>query len=256
MSWMISGFIYANNEPKSALARELGDCRDNKGNIVFLEVRPSLRRIPASHHAFHVRDRDKSVGIFCLDIVHKLTIFLLCEDRQDLALLGIAVAAGGRVDSDAALEILDHIAAEFIVVFGDHAHPDLSGELIDKVVQHETAEVGRQSTDDHGLKIVGEIGARDRHHAGDDDRLAEIQMEIFVHDLRDNIETAGCRVGVEEDRLSETDHNDHTNYIQGDVPRRRARIREGGFKYEEKYREQDGDKDDLCPKGLIYKEER
>ena len=23
-------FIYANNEPKSALARDLGDCRDNK----------------------------------------------------------------------------------------------------------------------------------------------------------------------------------------------------------------------------------
>ncbi len=31
MSWMISGFIYANNEPKSALARDPGDCRDNKG---------------------------------------------------------------------------------------------------------------------------------------------------------------------------------------------------------------------------------
>ena len=24
--------IYANNEPKSALARDLGDCRDNRGN--------------------------------------------------------------------------------------------------------------------------------------------------------------------------------------------------------------------------------
>ena len=24
-------FFYANNEPKSALARDLGDCRDNKG---------------------------------------------------------------------------------------------------------------------------------------------------------------------------------------------------------------------------------
>lgn len=32
------------------------------------------------------------------------------------------------------------------------------------------------------------------------------------------------------------------------------RIREGGFKYEEKYREQDGDKDDLCPESLIDKE--
>ena len=26
-------FIYANNEPKSALARDLGDCRDNKGKL-------------------------------------------------------------------------------------------------------------------------------------------------------------------------------------------------------------------------------
>ena len=33
MSWMISGFIYANNEPKSALARDLSDCRDNKGKL-------------------------------------------------------------------------------------------------------------------------------------------------------------------------------------------------------------------------------
>ncbi len=31
--------IYANNEPKSALARDLGDCRDNRGKLakrVFL----------------------------------------------------------------------------------------------------------------------------------------------------------------------------------------------------------------------------
>ena len=74
--------------------------------LFFLEVRPSLRRIPASDNALYIGDRDKRVWIFRLDIVHKLTIFLLCEDRQDLALLGIAVAAGGRVDSDAALEIL------------------------------------------------------------------------------------------------------------------------------------------------------
>ena len=26
-------FFYANNEPKSALARDLGDCRDNKGKL-------------------------------------------------------------------------------------------------------------------------------------------------------------------------------------------------------------------------------
>ena len=247
--------IYANNEPKSALARDLGDCRDNKGNIVFLEVRPSLRRIPASHHALHVGDRYEGVGVLCLDVVHKLTIFLFGEDRKDLFLLRVAVAAGCGVDGDSALECFDDVALEIIVVLGDHADADLSGELVDKVVQDEAAEVGGQGADDHGLEVVGEIGACDGHHSGDNDGLSEIHVEVLVHDLRDNIETAGCRVGVEEDRLSETDHNDHTNYIQGDVPRRRSRIREGGFKYEEKYREQDGDKDDLCPEGLIHEEE-
>ena len=29
----IEAFFYANNEPKSALARDLGDCRDNKGKL-------------------------------------------------------------------------------------------------------------------------------------------------------------------------------------------------------------------------------
>ena len=37
MSWKIgcdtAPFIYANNEPKSALARDLGDCRDNKEKL-------------------------------------------------------------------------------------------------------------------------------------------------------------------------------------------------------------------------------
>ena len=37
VSWKIgcdtAPFIYANNEPKSALAREPGDCRDNKGKL-------------------------------------------------------------------------------------------------------------------------------------------------------------------------------------------------------------------------------
>ena len=238
---------------------------ENAGNRFWrrmvLEVRPSLRRIPASHHALHVGDRYEGVGVLCLDIVHKLTIFLFGEDRKDLFLLRVAVAAGCGValpilDGDSALECFDDVALEIIVVLGDHADADLSGELVDKVVQDEAAEVGGQGADDHGLEVVGEIGACDGHHSGDNDGLSEIHVEVLVHDLRDNVETAGRGVGVKEDGLSVADHNDHADYVQGDVPRRRSRIREGGFKYEEKYREQDGDKDDLCPESLIDKEKR
>ena len=42
-------FFYANNEPKSALARNLGDCRDNKGKLakrVFTCYNRKFRGIP------------------------------------------------------------------------------------------------------------------------------------------------------------------------------------------------------------------
>lgn len=87
-------------------------------------------------------------------------------------------------------------------MLGDHADADLSGELVDKVVQDEAAEVGGQGADDHGLEVVGEIGACDGHHSGDNDGLSEIHVEVLVHDLRDNVETAGRGVGVKEDCLS------------------------------------------------------
>ena len=40
-----SFLIYANNEPKSALARDLGDCRDNKGKLAK-RVFTFLQEIP------------------------------------------------------------------------------------------------------------------------------------------------------------------------------------------------------------------
>ena len=43
-------FIYTNNEPKSALARDLGDCRDNKGKLakrVFTCLREQRAKVRA-----------------------------------------------------------------------------------------------------------------------------------------------------------------------------------------------------------------
>ncbi len=233
---------------------------ENAGNRFWrrmvLEVRPSLRRIPASHHALHVGDRYEGVGVLCLDVVHKLTIFLFGEDRKDLFLLRVAVAAGCGVDGDSALECFDDVALEIIVVLGDHADADLSGELVDKVVQDEAAEVGGQGADDHGLEVVGKVGACDGHKTSDDDGFSEVHMEIFVHDLRDNVETAGRSVRVKEDSLSVADHDDHSHHVQGDISCGRTRIWEQDLEHKEKRRQQDGDKDDLCPEGLIHEEER
>ena len=45
MNVVPGSFVYANNEPKSALARDLGDCRDNKGKLakrVFTCLRKNI----------------------------------------------------------------------------------------------------------------------------------------------------------------------------------------------------------------------
>ena len=141
-------------------------------------------------------------------------------------------------------------------MLGDDADADLSGELVNEVVQNETAEVSGQGADDHGLEVVGEIGACDGHKTSDDDGFSEVHMEIFVHDLRDNVETAGRSVRVKEDSLSVADHDDHGDHIHSDISGRGYRIRVQKLEHEEQRRKQEGDKDDLCPKGLIYKEER
>ena len=233
---------------------------ENAGNRFWrrmvLEVRPSLRRIPASHHALHVGDRYEGVGVLCLDVVHKLTIFLFGENSQNLLLLRITVAAGGGVDGDTSLERLDDVTFKIIIVLGDDTDADLSGELVNEVVQNETAEVSGQGSDDHGLEIVGKVGACDGHKTSDDDGFSEVHMEIFVHDLRDNVETAGRSVRVKEDSLSVADHDDHGDHIHSDISGRGYRTREQKLEHEEQRRKQEGDKDDLCPKGLIYKEER
>ena len=153
-------------------------------------------------------------------------------------------------------ERLDDVTFKIIIVLGDDADADLSGELVNEVVQNETAEVSGQGADNHGLEIVGKVGACDGHKTSDDDGFSEVHMEIFVHDFRDNVETAGRSVRVKEDSLSVADHDDHSDHVQSDISRRGYRTREQKLEHEEKRRQQDGDKDDLCPEGLIHKEER
>ena len=79
------------NSEETAGGRICRNCvcsAENAGNRFWrrmvLEVRPSFRRIPASHHALHVGDRYEGVGVLCLDVVHKLTIFPVSYTHLDV----------------------------------------------------------------------------------------------------------------------------------------------------------------------------
>ena len=196
----------------------------------------------------------EEAGCFAI-VLEKIPAALAERVASELTIPIIGIGAGGGVDGDTSLERLDDVTFKIIIVLGDDTDADLSGELVNEVVQNETAEVSGQGSDDHGLEIVGKVGACDGHKTSDDDGFSEVHMEIFVHDFRDNVETAGRSVRVKEDSLSVADHDDHGDHIHSDISGRGYRTREQKLEHEEKRRQQDGDKDDLCPEGLIHEEE-
>ena len=84
-------FFYANNEPKSALARDLGDCRDNKGKLakrVFTCCNRKFRGIPCHKKDTNVpmlRTRAK-MQIVASDRAGRI-LFMICI-RKNLLMTG------------------------------------------------------------------------------------------------------------------------------------------------------------------------
>ena len=83
--------FYANNEPKSALARDLGDCRDNKGKLakrVFTCYYRKFRGIPCYKKGTNVpmlRTRAK-MQIVASDRAGRI-LFMICI-RKNLLMTG------------------------------------------------------------------------------------------------------------------------------------------------------------------------
>ena len=84
-------FFYANNEPKSALARDLGDCRDNKGKLakrVFTCYNRKFRGIPCYKKGTNVpvlRTRAKMQSV-ASDRAGRI-LFMICI-RKNLLMTG------------------------------------------------------------------------------------------------------------------------------------------------------------------------
>ena len=84
-------FFYANNEPKSALARDLGDCRDNKGKLekrVFTCYNRKFGGIPCYKKGTNVpmlRTRAK-MQIVASDRAGRI-LFMICI-RKNLLMTG------------------------------------------------------------------------------------------------------------------------------------------------------------------------
>ena len=64
------------------------------------------------------------------------------------------------------------------------------------MIQHDPIEVRSENTQYNRLFVIDERGRKCYAHSGQRHCLSKFHMQIFIHDLRHNIQTAGRRIPV------------------------------------------------------------
>ncbi len=143
--------------------------------------------------------------------------FLVLHPSQDLAELifveehlefdGLlaGIAAGDLVEGAAAVEFLDDVFADALIVFGDDAEALVVVEGGGEVVDHEAVDPGAdEADDDHAEGVDSEGGAAD-DGAGHRDGGTDVEVQVFVDNLGQDVESTSGSVDAEHQGLGGTE---------------------------------------------------
>jgi len=118
------------------------------------------------------------------------------------------------------------------------------------VIQNHAVEIRAEKAQNHGLFIVDQRGGKRHAHARQGHGPAQLDVQVFVHHLRHDIQPAGGGVSVEEDADADADHQNVAEHIQLLTARYGDEIREQPFKQPQKHRQQHARVNRLLPKFL------
>ena len=116
------------------------------------------------------------------------------------------------------MELLQDEIPDLVALLRYDAYPALDALVEDEMIQHDAVQVGTQNAQHHGFAVIEEGGGKSDAHAGGGHGLSQLDVQIFVHDLRHDIQAAGGGVPVEQNRQAHADGEDIADHIQGHVP--------------------------------------
>ena len=163
------------------------------------------------------------------------------------------IGADRFVDRGAAVQVVDDEPAEFLLLLGDDADAALFVVVKDEMVQNDAVKIRAEDAQDYCLRIIDQR-CRQRHaHAGQRHGLAELDAQVFVQDLRHDIQPAGRRVAIKEDAEANTHHQNVAQHVERLAARQRREIREQPLKKPQKHRQHhariDGLRSEFPPAG-------
>ncbi len=130
-----------------------------------------------------------------------LAELVLGEEHLEFDALLAAVAAGDLVEGAAAVELVDDVLADALVLLGDDAEALVVVEGGGEVVDHEAVDPGADEADDDHAEVVDEEGGAADDGTGDGDGGSDVEVEELVDDLGQDVEAAGGGVDAEHQGL-------------------------------------------------------
>ena len=129
------------------------------------------------------------VGLF--HEIHQLAVFVFIDDRYDLGALGSVIRTKALVESRAAVEIVEQIGNDLVVVgLRNDADTALDIESEDKFIDDHSAEIRTEDAENDGFRIVADRGRKRNDESRDRDRGSKLHLQMLIHDLGDDIESA------------------------------------------------------------------
>ena len=124
------------------------------------------------------------------------------------------------------MQVVDDELPQCLFLLGNDAHPALDAVVEDEMIQHDAIEVSTKNAQHNGLFIVDKGGRECHTHSRKRHRLAQLHVQVLVHDLCHDIQSAGGCVAVEQNAQTHADHQNVAQHIQLLTIGHGAKIRE------------------------------
>ena len=112
------------------------------------------------------------------------------------------------------MQLVDDVAAYAVIVFRHDAHSLAVVQRGGEVIDHQSVDPGADKSDDHHAEGVDEECRAADDGTGDAHRGPNVEVQILVHNLGQNVETAGGGVDAEHQSLCGTQQQHEAAEVQ------------------------------------------
>ena len=136
------------------------------------------------------------------------------------------------------MQVVDNEVPQRFLFFGDDADAPLDVVVKDKMIQHQTVEIGSQYAENNGLFVVDQRRRQRHAHTGKRHCPPQIHMQVLVHNLGNDIQPSGRSIAVKQDAQPYADHQNVTQHIQLLAVGQRTDVWENALQHTDEKRQQ------------------